>query len=90
MICVVLVQRFGFHCLVVAFFGGWVIQTTKHIQSRHQVKCTVVSMLQNWSYMYYSHHRIIKCVGFKLICCAINLNVVSFSRIFSEFDSSFQ
>ena len=36
--------------------------------------------------MYYSHYRIIKCVGFKPIHCAINLNAVSSSRIFSKFD----
>ena len=39
--------------------------------------------------MCYSHHRIIKCVGFKPIHCTINLDVVSSFRVFSEFDSLF-
>ena len=39
--------------------------------------------------MYSSHHRIIKCVGFKPIHCSINLDVASFSRVFSEFDYIF-
>ena len=39
--------------------------------------------------MYYSHHIIIKCVAFKPIHCPINLNVVSSSRLFIEFDSLF-
>ena len=50
---------------------------------------TVVSMLQNWSHMYYSHHIIIKCVGFKPIYYAINLDVAPSSRVFSEFDYMF-
>ena len=49
----------------------------------------VVNMLQNFSHMYYSYHRIIKCVGFKPIHCAINLNTTSSSRFFNEFDSLF-
>ena len=47
----------------------------------------VVSMLHNLSHMYYSLHRIIKCVGFKPIHCAINLDDASSSRVFSKFDS---
>ena len=39
--------------------------------------------------MYSNHHRIIKCVGFKPIHYAINLNTTSSSRVFSEFDSLF-
>ena len=46
----------------------------------------VVSMLQNLSHMYYSHHRIIKYVGFKPIHCAINLDIASSSRVLHEFD----
>ena len=34
----------------------------------------VVNMLLNFSHMYYSYHKIIKCVGFKPIHCAINMN----------------
>ena len=36
--------------------------------------------------MYSSHHRIIKCVGFKPIHCAINLNVASSSKVVSKLD----
>ena len=39
--------------------------------------------------MYYSHHRIIKCVDFELTHCTINLEVVSSSRVFSEFNYVF-
>ena len=46
-------------------------------------------MLQNLIYIYSSYHRIIKCVGFKPIYCAINLDVASSSKIFSEFDFLF-
>ena len=48
-----------------------------------------INILQNWSHMYYSHHRIIKCVGFKPIHCAINLVIASSSRVFSKFDYVF-
>ena len=43
-------------------------------------------MLQNLNHMYYSHRRIIKCVGFEPIHCVINLDVASFSISISEFD----
>ena len=39
--------------------------------------------------MYYSFHRIIKCVGFKPIRCAIYLNITSSFRLFNEFDYLF-
>ena len=39
--------------------------------------------------MYPSNHRIIKCVGFESIHYAINLDIVSSSRVFSEFDFVF-
>ena len=49
----------------------------------------IISMLQNLSHMYYSHHKIIKRVSFKSIHCAINLDVASSSKVFSEFDYLF-
>ena len=49
----------------------------------------IANMLQNWSHMYSIHHKIIKCVGFKSIHCAINLNVLSSSKVFNEFDYVF-
>ena len=48
-----------------------------------------INMLQNLSYRYYSLYSIIKCLGFELIHYAINLNIVSFSMIFIEFDYMF-
>ena len=39
--------------------------------------------------MYYSYHKIIKCVDFKSIYYIINLDAVSFFRVFNEFDSLF-
>ena len=36
--------------------------------------------------MYSSRHRNIKCVGFKLIHCAINLDVASSSKVVSKLD----
>ena len=39
--------------------------------------------------MYSSHHRIIKCVGFKSIHCAIKLDVALSTTVFSEFDYMF-
>ena len=45
--------------------------------------------MQDWSHMYSSHHKMIKCVGFESIHYAINLDVTSSSRVFSEFDSVF-
>ena len=71
---VVLVQLFGFLRLILALFSVWMIRTTKQIRSRH---------------MYFSHHKIIKYVGFKSIHCAINLNVTSSLRVFSKFDFLF-
>ena len=35
--------------------------------------------------MYFSLHIVIKCVGFKPIHCAINLDVALSFRVFSEF-----
>ena len=36
-----------------------------------------------------SNHRIIKCICFKLIYCAINVYTVSSYRVFNEFDYIF-
>ena len=36
-----------------------------------------------------SNYRIIKCVCFKPIHCAINLDATSFSKVFNEFDYVF-
>ena len=49
----------------------------------------VINMLENYSHMYSSHHKIIKYVGFKSIHCAINLNVTSSLKVFNKFDSLF-
>ena len=53
----------------------------------------VVVMLQNLSHKYSNHNNnikyidsSIKCIGFKQIHYAINLNVVSSSTIFNKFD----
>ena len=40
--------------------------------------------------MYSSHYMIIKFVGFKPIQYTINLDVVSFSEVFNEFDYVFR
>ena len=42
-----------------------------------------VNIPQNFGHMYSSHHRIIKCVDFKPIHYAINLNVASSFIVFS-------
>ena len=60
---------------------------TDSIRKSHQIM--VVNMLQKLSLMYSSHHKIIKRVDFKPIHCAINLDVVPSSRVFSEFDFVF-
>ena len=39
--------------------------------------------------MYYSHYKIIKYVGIEPIIYAINMDVVSFFKVFSECDSMF-
>ena len=49
----------------------------------------IINILQNWSHMYSSHHRIIKCVDFKLIYCAINLDVALSFKVISKFNSLF-
>ena len=49
----------------------------------------VINMLQDWNHMYSSHYRIIKYVSFEPIIYAINLNIASSSKVFSEFDSMF-
>ena len=49
----------------------------------------VVGMLQNWNHRYPTHYRIIKYVGFEPIIYAINLDIASSFKVFSEFDSIF-
>ena len=56
----------------------------------------IVNMLQNLNNRYSSHDSkikyigsTIKCIGFELIRYAINLNVISSSVVFSDFDSIF-
>ena len=49
----------------------------------------IVIMLYNLIHMYFIYHRIIKCISFKLIYYAINLDVVSSYKVFSEFDYLF-
>ena len=53
----------------------------------------IVNMIQNWSYKYYSHNSnikyvdtIIKCIDFESILYPINLDTVSSSMIFNDFD----
>ena len=49
----------------------------------------VVNMLQNWNNIYYNYQIIIKCVGFKPIHRAINLDVTSSFKVFSKFEYVF-
>ena len=44
----------------------------------------VINILQNWSQRYYSHYKIIKCVDFNSSNYAINLDIVSYSMVFSK------
>ena len=57
------------------------------IKQSHQIM--IINILQNLSHMYSSHHRIIKCVGFKPIHCVTYLDDVSSFRVFNEFDYVF-
>ena len=63
---------------------------------RQEIKSIVVNMLQNWSHTYYSYNSnikyigsTIKCINFKLIHYAIDLDVVSLFMVFNDFDSMF-
>ena len=58
------------------------IQTNKTDSINQKYQIMVVSMLKNWSRRYYSHY-IIKFVSFMLIYYAINLDIVSFYKVFS-------
>ena len=56
----------------------------------------VVNILHNWSHIYFSYNSDIKCVGSTIKCIilepiyyTINLNVVSSSMIFNDFDFMF-
>ena len=60
---------------------------TYSTEQRHQI--IVFNMLQNWNHRYSSHYRIIKYVGFEPIIYVINLDAMSFSKVFIEFDSMF-
>ena len=46
-------------------------------------------MLHNWSHRYSNHYRIIKCADFKSIRYVINMDAVSFFKVFNEFDYVF-
>ena len=46
----------------------------------------VVNILENWSHRYVSHYNAIKCVSFDSIHYVINIDVVSSSMDFNEFD----
>ena len=63
---------------------------------QQEIKSMVVNMLYNLNYRYYSNDSKIKCVsstilyiGFDLIQYVINLDVVSFSMVFNDFDFMF-
>ena len=58
------------------------------IRQKHS-QIMVVNILHNCGHMYYSHHKIIKCVSFESIYYTINPNVALLSKVFSEFDSPF-
>ena len=49
----------------------------------------IVNILYNLSHMYYSHHIIIKYIGFKPIYYAINSYIVLYFINFNEFNSLF-
>ena len=59
----------------------------------YQIKITnqimIINMVQNWHNKYFNNYRIVKYIGFKSIHYVINLNVASFFKFFSEFDSVF-
>ena len=62
---------------------------SKFDQTKTSSLFMVVNMLKNWNHMYYSHHKIIKYIGFKSIHYAVNLDTQSSSIVFSEFDYVF-
>ena len=80
-----------FICYVVVFFVILLqhfifveaIQIGKADSISRIYQIMVVSILNNWSYIYYSHY-IIRFVGFMLIYYVINLNIVSFCFVFSN------
>ena len=47
------------------------------VNQKDKVKSLFIDMIENLSHMYYSHHIIIKCVGFKSIHYTINLDIAS-------------
>ena len=61
---------------------------------RQEIKSMIINMVQNWNHMYFSHNSNIKYIGSTIKCIesiryAINLDVVSFFMIFSDFDFMF-
>ena len=49
----------------------------------------IVNMLSNLNHIYYNPNMIIKYISFELIIYVINLNIISFSKSFNEFDLMF-
>ena len=86
LVCVVIVV------LVRRLFVFGRLRRVKYIKLVTINKSMIVNMQQNWSHGYYSHNSnikyidiTIKYVGFKRIHYAINLDVISFFMIFSDF-----
>ena len=71
----------GFHHLVE--------RQRKFNQTETSNQIIVVKMLLNWNNMYYSHYRIIKCIGFKPIHYVTKLDVMSLSKGLNEFNYVF-
>ena len=49
--------------------------------------CEQLKRKMNWIYRYFTHYRIIKFIGFEAIHYIINLDVTSYFKYFSKFDS---
>ena len=67
-------------------YGPWqsIFNKTKTIN-----QIMVVNMVQNWSHTYYSHYKVIKCIGFEPIHHVINLGVALSFKVFCKFDYVF-
>ena len=64
----------------------------KHIylnRQRQQIKSRSSICYRTESYRYSDHYMIIKCVDFEPIHYAINLDVLSFFKVYNEFDYLF-
>ena len=81
--------RFPSSCCGVYLCLGNSDEQSKYEQIQ-KIKSMVVNILQNWSHINYNHNSNIKCVGFKSIYYAINLNTVLSFMVFSNFDYLFQ